>query len=205
MNNKKLKSELGDLVGGVFLISAIYFIWANTGFTSLFKILHLSFLFFGYLISRFFLGWILFLLIKIIEKPFDYFDRKFPYYLHRGNNVAWIKLLGFISQILIFVSIFFITKHFYVNFFTAEYEIKHPPLMRTFYCEQFKPNGFTLGKYSNPTNEQIEILCTCLAQNVNETDRKILTTKFNDEDSERIKESLQKFSFAIKKCGGEDL
>lgn len=204
MNNKKLKSELGDLVGGVFLISAIYFIWANTGFTSLFTIPHIAFLIFGSVICKFFLGWSLFLIIKIVEKPFDYFDRRFPNYLQRGNTLAWIKFSGFISQILIYIVIFNITKYFYVDFFTAEYEIKHPPLMRSFHCTQFK-NEFTLGKYSNPTNKQIEDLCICIDNKLTEADKSNLNSNVNEIGSENLIKSIKVFGDALKQCGGHDL
>ncbi len=204
MDNRKLKAELGDLVGGTFLISAIYFIWTNTGFISLFTIPHISFLIFGCLVSKFFLGWILFLIIKIIEKPFDYFDRKFPNYLHKGNNAAWIKFLGFISQILIYIVIFNITKHFYINLFTSEYEIKHPPLMRSFHCSQLK-NEFTLGKYSNPTNKQIEDLCSCIDNKLTEADRTNLNSNINEIGTDNFIKSVKIFGDSLKQCGGHDL
>ena len=187
-----------------FLFSAIYFIWATTSFTSLFSISHISFLIIGYILSKFILGWVLFLIIKIIEKPFDYFGKKFPNYLHSGNTAAWTKLSGFISQILIYVAIFYITKYFYINFFTHEYEVKNPPLMRILHCPQFK-NDFTLGKYSNPSNKQIENLCSCIDKKLTEDVKANLNSKIDEVGADNFLKSHNIFWDSLKQCGGQNL
>jgi hypothetical protein len=204
MDNQKIRTGLGDLSAVAFLFSAIYFIWATTSFTSLFSISHISFLIIGYIISKFILGWLLFLIIKIIEKPFDYFDKKFPNYLHRGNTAAWIKFSGFISQIIIYIVIFHITKYFYINLFTQEYEVKHPPLMRIFHCPQFK-NDFTLGKYSNPSDKQIEDLCSCIDKKLTDYDKANLNSKIGDISADNFWKSFKAKGDALKHCGGYDL
>ncbi len=192
MNNNELQSKLDGTVGAAFLLTAIYFIWTNTGFLSLFTFKHLAFILVGTAVFGFFLSSLLYLTLKFLLKISNYI------------NINLVSPFGIPTQPLIYIIVFFITKYFYISFFTSEYEIKHPPLMQIFHCSQFKKE-FTLGKYSNPTNKQIEDLCICIDKKLTETDKFHLNSNIDVIGSDKFISSVSIFGDALKQCGGYDL
>ncbi len=204
MNNKELQSKLDGTVGAAFLLTAIYFIWTNSGFFSLFSFKHLAFILIGAAVFGFILSSLLYITLKFLLKISNYINNKFSKYSPFNKTLNLASPFGIPTEILIYVLVFFITKNLYVYFFTTEYEIKHPPLMRSFHCTQFK-NEFTLGKYSNPTNKQIEDLCICIDNKLTEADKSNLNSNVNQIGSENLIKSIKNFGDSLKQCGGHDL
>ncbi len=200
MHNSELKTKLGAIGFSAFFVSAIYFIWSNSGFLSIFTIKHISFILIGTLVSDFIVGRLLYLILKSSNCISDIF----PNYSPSSNMLNIVAIFGILTQISIYVCVFFITKYFYISIFTSEYEIKNPPLMRSFHCTQFK-NEFTLGKNSNPSNKQIEDLCICIDKKLTETDKFHLNSNIDVIGSDKFISSVSIFGDALKQCGGENL
>ena len=81
------------------------------------------------------------------------------------------------------------------------------PLNLSFQCEESLPE-FTLGPYSNPSNDEIKRLCSCIWNQFPENgwERRVSEKLANREDpGSQLAEFPNRFGNAIEQCGGDNL
>ena len=114
------------------------------------------------------------------------------------------RLFGPISLVNIVLTIF-LTQAFYLWLFSEPSDRAEPYVV---VCDQPTPE-FTLGPFSDPSEEQVRRLCKCIWVNLNSREKDIAQAIDSGRGDEVSALNLRKFSSrfgsVVEQCGGMDL
>ena len=115
--------------------------------------------------------------------------------------------LGFVTSALDIAATVFLTRAVYLWLFSLpSMAVEFEP--RSFVCNEPLPE-FTLSKTSNPTDAQLDQLCSCIYGELKSVDRKISRAIAEERSSDLTQADIQqfipKFGAAIERCGGNEM